>query len=246
MSFNFETKERDLLYEFCAAVGKEIGAKNILDIASSDGYGTIVLAKVNDGAIVTGIDIVDASIEKALSAEKGSNVHFKVGDIRKIDEKDGSFDFVVSFHTIEHLSEADQATMLQELKRVLTPGGILLIATPDREVWELQGIAGTQEDHVRELSKKEFIKVVTDAGFAVEEAFGQGILKKRDSGKRKILNLIKKADVFKLRRLVGKKIINSIDTNTQPIALDFSVKALGEGETGSVVVLKCRKADANR
>ena len=52
---------------------------------------------------------------------------------KKFPFADNSFSFVFTEHTIEHLDYSNQKTMLQECFRVLTPGGILRIATPNLE-----------------------------------------------------------------------------------------------------------------
>jgi 2-polyprenyl-3-methyl-5-hydroxy-6-metoxy-1,4-benzoquinol methylase len=44
-----------------------------------------------------------------------------------------SSDPVVSFETLDHLAEHER--ILAEIKRVLVPGGILVISTPDRRTY---------------------------------------------------------------------------------------------------------------
>lgn len=44
---------------------------------------------------------------------------------------DGSFDFAFSEHMIEHISYTDARTMISECFRVLKPGGVLRLSTPD-------------------------------------------------------------------------------------------------------------------
>ena len=44
---------------------------------------------------------------------------------------DASFDYIFSEHMIEHLSYPQGQQMLAECRRVLKPGGVLRIATPD-------------------------------------------------------------------------------------------------------------------
>src|SRR3972149_5564541 len=44
----------------------------------------------------------------------------------------------------------------EKFKRILKPGGVLVISTPDRFILELQGTAGLQPNHVCELSREEF------------------------------------------------------------------------------------------
>jgi SAM-dependent methyltransferase len=56
---------------------------------------------------------------------------------------DGTFDLVFSEHQIEHILEAAAIDMVQECFRVLRPGGLIRIATPD-----LAAIAGLHTEKV--------------------------------------------------------------------------------------------------
>ena len=60
------------------------------------------------------------------------NLRFVVGRCEAIPLASQSIDVVVCFETIEHLEQ--QAELLDEIKRVLTPDGVLVISSPDRLV----------------------------------------------------------------------------------------------------------------
>lgn len=53
------------------------------------------------------------------------------GDIRRLPLADNSCDAVYSCHMFEHILRRDVAQVLQEMKRVIKPGGIVRIAVPD-------------------------------------------------------------------------------------------------------------------
>lgn len=59
----------------------------------------------------------------------GSDVYVDL--IRPLPFPDGSFSYVYGEHVIEHVSEAAGLRLLRELHRVLHPGGVLRLATPD-------------------------------------------------------------------------------------------------------------------
>ena len=70
---------------------------------------------------------------------------------------DASVDYLFSEHMIEHVSHADGLAMLRECSRVLKPGGVLRIATPDlcRLVSLLTQPAGAaQVDYLREATDR--------------------------------------------------------------------------------------------
>ena len=64
--------------------------------------------------------------------EKFPEVDYRVGDVNKMDFKDGEFDYVVAGELIEHM-ESPKDT-IKELVRVVKPGGILAISTPLNEL----------------------------------------------------------------------------------------------------------------
>ena len=59
------------------------------------------------------------------------NLRFEVGSATALPLADSSIDVAVSFETIEHLPQADQARMLAELDRVLAPGGFVILSAPN-------------------------------------------------------------------------------------------------------------------
>lgn len=88
---------------------------------------------------------------------------------------DNTFDYVYSEHMIEHISWQKALLMLRECRRVLRPGGIIRIATPDLEV--LCGLQSHDEDPLKEkyihwITDKFLTKVqVHKAAFVINNAF---------------------------------------------------------------------------
>jgi ubiquinone/menaquinone biosynthesis C-methylase UbiE len=112
------------------ALAMELAAgKTVLDIACGEGYGTALLSGKADH--VTGMDIDKPTIDKAIARYKKDNIRFEIAATEKIPSPDHSYDLVVSFETLEHVD--DQDAMLKEIKRVLKPGGILLLSTPEKK-----------------------------------------------------------------------------------------------------------------
>ena len=125
--------------------------KDVLDVASGEGYGAALLAQVAHS--VVGVEIDAGVVAHALRAYRRKNLTFMVGDARCIPLDDDSVDVVTSFETIEHFFEHDQ--FLSEIRRVLRPGGMLVISTPDRDVYSPAG-SPANDYHVHELSEQEF------------------------------------------------------------------------------------------
>lgn len=123
---------------------------DVLDVASGEGYGSALLAGV--ARSVTGVEIDAGSVAHAQTAYTAPNLRFLQGDALAIPAGDASFDAVISFETLEHL--ADQARFLQEVRRVLRPGGLFLVSTPDRTVYSAPG-SDPNPYHVLELTPGE-------------------------------------------------------------------------------------------
>ncbi|MBB2167644.1 glycosyltransferase [Gluconacetobacter aggeris] len=129
--------------------------KAVLDVASGEGYGSALLAQV--ASSVTGVEIDAASVIHATREYRHANLAYLQGDALALPLPDGSIDVAVSFETLEHL--ADQHRFLGELKRVLRPDGLLVISTPDRNVYSPPG-APPNPYHVAELSTVEFRQIL--------------------------------------------------------------------------------------
>ena len=67
-----------------------------------------------------------------------------------------SFDFVFAEHMIEHIPRADGLAMLRECARVLKPGGVIRIATPDLR--RLAGLLARPEG----AAEREYVREATD------------------------------------------------------------------------------------
>lgn len=131
--------------------------KAVLDIACGEGYGARMLA--DTAKSVAGVDISKESVELATARYPHPRLSFMQGDAVSIPLADASVDLVISFETIEHL--ADHDGMLREIKRVLRPGGLLLISSPDKYQYsDLPGFVN--QYHVKELYRDEFIELLRE------------------------------------------------------------------------------------
>lgn len=103
--------------------------KVVLDIASGEGYGAALLS--GSAKTVIGVDIDSASVghaqEKYVDQD---NLQFKVGSCAQIPVPTDSIEVVTSFETIEHHDQHEE--MMQEIRRVLKPEGMLIISSPNK------------------------------------------------------------------------------------------------------------------
>jgi ubiquinone/menaquinone biosynthesis C-methylase UbiE len=132
-----------------------VKGKVILDIASGEGYGTYLLSQV--AKMAYGVDISEEAVIHAQKKYKNNNnIEYQLGSVTNIPFEDNKFDAVVSFETIEHLAE--QELMLSEIKRVLKDDGILILSSPDREIYASR--AGNNIYHIKELTLKELLELI--------------------------------------------------------------------------------------
>ena len=114
----FDRKMLDWLAE------KVRGRGSICDMGC--GPGQIARYLHDQGVLACGIDLSPAMIERAQSLH--SDIPFQQGDmLALVNVADNSFAGVAAFYSIIHIPRPDVVKALQELKRVLVPGGILLL-----------------------------------------------------------------------------------------------------------------------
>lgn len=108
------------------------GNGQLLDLGCS--WGRWALAAAKRGFEVVGLD---PSLGALMAARRVSrslkiNARYVCGDARFLPFRDRSFDAVFSYSVLQHLSEADVEVTLQDVARVLRPGGVSLIQMPNR------------------------------------------------------------------------------------------------------------------
>jgi SAM-dependent methyltransferase len=147
-----------------------VANKDILDIASGEGYGSNLLASVARSVI--GVDIDQAAIEHAREKYHKPNMSFLLGSADSIPVDPASIDVVVSFETLEHHDQHEK--MYQEIKRILRPGGLLIISTPDKR--NFSDVTGHRNAyHVKELYLEEFV-ALNQRYFANVQLYDQKIV----------------------------------------------------------------------
>lgn len=126
----YATNTRKDLDEF-KALAKRVSANlaagaSVLEVAPGPGYFSIELAKLGKYKI-TGIDISKTFVELARTNAREDNVEvdFQRGNASQMPFQDDSFDLIVCCAAFKNFTEPVQA--LQEMRRVLHPGGKALI-----------------------------------------------------------------------------------------------------------------------
>ena len=98
----------------------------VLDLGCGTGWASRRLARMVPEGEVVGIDVADEMLRRAEQASSGiANVRYLWGSAEKIPAADNSFDKVLSVESFYYY--ADQGKALDELRRVIAPGGRLFI-----------------------------------------------------------------------------------------------------------------------
>ncbi len=154
------------------------------------GRGEVLLACAQAGSTVAGIDYAEAAVElsqEVLADVEGAFV--ERGDVTQLQFDDDSFDRALLGDVIEHLTPEQADKGLRELRRVLKPGGLLVVHTAPN-LWFLKygwplarigmkvlgrgaaakelddWIAESKNYHVNEQSARSLGKALRAAGFS--------------------------------------------------------------------------------
>ena len=141
-------------YQRYNAVLDIVKGKKVLDAACGAGYGTALMATTAEK--VTGIDISAETIAYAQKRYAGQkNASYVEASIAELPFEDHSFDVIVSFETIEHVTEELQDSFLKEIKRCLKEDGILVMSSPDKRTYT-DLLEHINEFHIKEFYADEF------------------------------------------------------------------------------------------
>ena len=162
------------------------------------GYGAFSARAKQAGASVFSLDIADRLVKITTEYADTGGI---VGDACKLSFRTATFDFVISSEMIEHTLSPSNA--IGELARVLKPGGILVITTPNK-IWQgpvrlasslrLRPFQGLENflswKEIREIAVDNPLRVISHVGFhlwpfqfgfnrwsrAADHVFGEGLL----------------------------------------------------------------------
>nr|WP_318385046.1 class I SAM-dependent methyltransferase [uncultured Enterobacter sp.] len=144
---------------------------HVLDMGCGAGHASFIAAE--QVAQVTAYDLSRQMLDVVTAAakEKGlNNISTQQGYAEALPFEDETFDLAISRYSAHHWHDVGQA--LREVKRVLKPGGTLIIMDvmspghPVRNIW-LQTVEALRDtSHVQNYSSGEWLTFITEAGLA--------------------------------------------------------------------------------
>jgi SAM-dependent methyltransferase len=128
-------------------------AGRLLDLGAGDGYITAEMARAAGARLAVSVDV---GRPEPLAARPRPVTPVTAGLSGSLPFRDGAFDLVVTLETIEHLLDPDG--FLAEIRRVLVPGGVLVLSTPRLDSFLVVGslLLGVQPPGVEASSRRRY------------------------------------------------------------------------------------------
>lgn len=140
--------------------------RSFLDVGCATGK---LIAHVKElGFSEQGVEICAPSARYGIE-KRGVSIF--IGTLEEAAFRDESFGVVHCSHLIEHLT--DPAAFVDEVRRILVPGGIFLVTTPDIQGMQArlfgEGWRSAIHDHMVLFSRTTLRRLLEDKGFSVEK-----------------------------------------------------------------------------
>lgn len=135
---------------------------HVLELGCGNGGMLPVIAECSPGGRVTGMDLYEEGLRHA-RARCGAACSLVRGDVRRAPFEE-AFEVVGMFDVLEHI--ADDVAVLADVRRMLAPGGALLLTVPAHmALWSYFDEAA---HHARRYAPEELSTKLRQAGFEVE------------------------------------------------------------------------------
>ena len=156
------TGRRKILANFVEEICRRVTDRRprILDVGCGTGANLLMLSDYGDAE---GVDISKDAL--AFCRERGLD-KVKLGAGEELPYEDGTFDLVTAFDVVEHMD--DDLAGLREMRRVLRPGGRVLLFVPT--FMFLWGLQDDVSNHRRRYRLPELRRVLEQAGFEIERS----------------------------------------------------------------------------
>jgi len=114
---------------------KEKGFKNILDLGCGMGRHCILFAE--NGFNVTGFDLSEYGLDilNKNAEKKNLTINAIQGDVVNLPFDNNTFDAILAYHSVYHVDSKGMEKVIENIKRVLKPGGEIYITLISKNTW---------------------------------------------------------------------------------------------------------------
>jgi ubiquinone/menaquinone biosynthesis C-methylase UbiE len=159
---------------FFAGLARKNAKHGTLLLEVGCGLGHLV-GQLSSDFVTLGLDINHWALVKARSVAPITNL--QVGSAQDLPFSNESFGAVIIKHVVEHLDKPERC--IGELGRILAPGGVLILATPNLEslLKPLKGdkwIGYQDPTHISLKALDEWLELLKNVGFKIEHVFADG------------------------------------------------------------------------
>lgn len=187
------TDTAEMRHEIVLKLASNYQPDSVLDVGCGDGVFTKAIASAASATEVQGIEIAETSVKAA--RDGGLDAYQCDIDSEDFPFDDGNFEAVTALEVFEHLFNPDN--FLQETRRVLKPGGKLILSTPNLAALhnrvalllgyqplptmdvshEYRVYGGSDQkpeaaDHIRVVTLDALVRLLRVYDFTIEEARG--------------------------------------------------------------------------
>jgi ubiquinone/menaquinone biosynthesis C-methylase UbiE len=204
-----------------------------LDIGPNNGHGLASLKPEKPNQVVA----VDIKPEYLREAKKNNpSVRFATMDGRQLGFPDNRFDAVSLFQVIEHVE--DPSRMLAEAIRVLKPGGVLILSTPNRVA---SGKRKMSPDHKQEYTTEEMHQMLERAGLEIDAEMGQAFF--GSNFRSRLIKELREQPLvaYAYYRLLPWAIRRRFKESIQTATLGDEIRKPLDGEIARSLYFICRK-----
>lgn len=145
--------------------------KDVLDVGCASGWLLSEVAKNYPKAQCTGIDVYKKALD--YGSKNYKNLKLIEADAHKLPFSEKSFDLIICTEVLEHVQ--DPKGVLQEIKRVLKPGGVVIVEMDTnnllfRLIWfgwtRFKGRVW-KDSHLHQFNQKRIKKIIINSGLSL-------------------------------------------------------------------------------
>jgi SAM-dependent methyltransferase len=160
---NYWFRRHEAAYAFAVPL---VAGATLLEVGCGEGYGTALLA--GRAHSVLGLDYDARTVAHAAATYRRAS--FVRANLAALPVRSASVDAVATLQVIEHVW--NHGEFVRECLRVLRPGGLLIVTSPNRLTFSPGLEEPVNPFHTKEFTAAELAELLVRNGFAIDGVFG--------------------------------------------------------------------------